>query len=213
MRAARDPLAALKDCSHLRQVDLDWLSARGVPLFALAGYRGTPAEIAASERAEMPAAVEAARGDLWFHVACAPVRFLRGGRFVFKAETRGEPEDAVLAYVVPEIDADAGLADLVAWHPRTGRLASWSGHACLLGGSALVETDAGPLPVHTSPLGWLAAWRHGIVVVHEARAARRLLDVGRPLQAEDLAHGEALDAMLARLRPRILVPDPLAEAA
>ena len=173
-------------------------------LFALAGYRASGAELLDYERRGMASALAHAVGDLWFYVARSPVRFLRSGRFCLPIDVRGDLEDRVTAFIFPEVDPVEGITDLIAWHPRTGRIASWNGRASLLGGAAAGD-GAEPLVVHTSPLGWLAAFREGVVVVHEARGARRLLDLRRPLWAEDLTHGEALDAMLARLRPRILV--------
>lgn len=197
-------IAGSVGCEPLQQADLDWFADQGVPSFALLGYRASGAEVLDLRRRGMIAAAADAFGDPWFRVTRSSVRFLRGGRFMLPADARGDLDDVVTAYVMPEVDPADGVVDLVAWHPRTGRLASWLGRAGLLGG-ATVEADPAPLPIHTSPLGWLASYRTGVVVVHEGRAGRRLLDAGRPLWAEDLTHGEALDAMLARLRPRILV--------
>lgn len=207
----RDIRAALAACAPLQDADLSWFRLRGVSGFALLGYRQHPAHAEAIQRhglaTEHP-------GDLLFHVARDRVRFLRSGRFEFERNCRGEPDDVVTAYVLPEIDADGALVDLVAWHPRTARLASWQGVAGLLGAAAIdTRTTDEPLIVRRSPIEWLAAWRSGVVVVNERSARPALLGAGC-VQAADVEHGVALERMLREVAlPRIVVPAFPDEAA
>lgn len=204
MSRAVDLRAELHACGHLRDADLAYFRAHGVSGFALLGYREHPVEAEAMRQHGL--ATDQA-GDISFHVARDRVRFLRGGRFAFLRDCRGEPDDAVTVYVIPEIDADGAMVDLVAWHPRTGRLASWQGVAAMLGASA-VESRAPdePLIVRRSPVEWLASWRAGVVIVNE-RAARSVLLGAGCVQAADLEHGVALERMLREVAlPRIVVP-------
>jgi hypothetical protein len=204
MSGRADIRAAWQACGDLRNADLAWFRSQGVSAFALAGYRQSPTD----------AAVRIVHGlepacmiDLLFHVTRDRVRFLRSSRFVFERDCRGEPNDAVSAYVLPELDVDGELVDLVAWHPRTSRLASWQGATGLLGAAALDTLAPGePATVRRSPIEWLAAWRTGVVVVHDRAARPALLAVGC-VQAADLEHGIALERMLREVAlPRIVVP-------
>ncbi|WP_375453738.1 hypothetical protein [uncultured Methylobacterium sp.] len=189
------------ECSRLRQVELDWFRGRGVSGFQLLGYRICPlaigpAAFALTYRHRNPI-------DFGFEVRRARVQFLPRNRFIFGWDGQSEVEDTVAALVIPAFD-DGVLIDLAAWHPKTGRLASLEHRAGWLAGPEPVGDD--PLLVFPDPLSWLAACRAGVVVVHEG-LARPFLLRQPTLQAADLAQGEALRTMLAKVRlPRILVP-------
>lgn len=201
---------AFATCARLRQVHLDWFAAAGVSGFGLLGYLEDPA-----------AAGIVAHQLVWrgrpaftpgFEVRQARVQFLRGSRFVFADDRRAEADALVPAFVIPAIEDDE-LLDLVAWHPKTGRLASLNRHVGVLIGPVAPTADE-PLLVFPDPLAWLAACRRGAVIVHESLARPFLLDQPA-LQAADVAHGESLQAMLAKVRlPRIVVPtDSIARVA
>ncbi|MGF3025565.1 hypothetical protein ACQVP2_22405 [Methylobacterium aquaticum] len=174
----------------LRPVDVEWFAARGL--------LGRPACTRYG--------LDLLMRDL--------VVFDRRQRFEFARDVGGPGPGAMSVYTVPARDAAGDVVDVVAWHPRSGRIASWLGRIGVLGEDSLwrpLGCDE-PLLVHRDPVGWLRADWRGVVVVHETRARRQLLDAGA-LLAEDVDHGEELDAMLRRVRlPRILVGQP-AEAA
>ena len=195
--------AAFAQCARLRQVELDWFRSQGVSGFALAGYRVDPAAIGPSQFRLLYRRPHEEPVDWFFEVRRARVQFLPRGRFVFGWETRCELADTVPALIIPALDG-LEIIDLVAWHPKSGRIASLERRVGWLAGPA-PDADA-PLVVFADPLGWLAAWRVGVVVVHETMAVPFLRE--QPLlQAADVAQGEALQAMLAKVRvPRIVVP-------
>ena len=190
-------------CARLRMVEVSWFREGGVSPFALLGYRVDPAELGPARfRLAFPT-LDVLPIDWGFEVRRARVQFLPRRRFVFAWERRAEADETVPALIVPAIE-DGVLVDLVAWHPRTGRLASLERRAGWLAGPEPVDGE--PLLVFPDPLSWLAACRAGVVVVHDG-LARPFLLAQRALQAADVAHGEALQAMLAKVRlPRIVVP-------
>jgi hypothetical protein len=131
------------------------------------------------------------------------VQFLARGRFIPAWDPHVVAAETVPALVIPALE-DGELVDLVAWQPRTGRLASLERRAGWLAGPP-PEADA-PLVVFADPLPWLASCRAGVVVVHES-LARPFLLAQPAIQAADVDHGEKLQAMLAKVRlPRIVVP-------
>lgn len=195
--------AAFAQCDRLRQVELDWFRSHGVSGFALAGYRVDPAAIGAAQFRLVYRYPHEEPVDWLFEVRRARVQFLPRGRFVFAWEDRCELAESVPALIIPALDGRS-FVDLVAWHPKTGRLASLERRVGWLAGQER-EADA-PLVVFTDPLGWLAAWRCGVVIVHEAMAVPFLREQDL-LQVADVSHGEALQAMLSKVRlPRIVVP-------
>lgn len=183
--------------SRLRRVDIDWFKAGGVSVWALAGYLADPRET------RVPHSVPI---DMLFSVNREPVRFLRGRRFVRAADCRGEPDDLVAAYLIPAIE-DRWLVDWIAWHPRSGRLATLEGRVGLLGADALQRASRDePLVVEPDPRAWLAGWRTGVCIVDDAIARPQLLEAPA-IQAADVEHGKKLKAMLEEVRlPRIVVP-------
>lgn len=143
------------------------------------------------------------------------VVFRRSARFSFARDLQGEDVEPVTAYTVVARDRLGAPLDVVAWHPRTGRLASWLGRAGLIGEDFPSPATADdPLIVYPDLGAWLAADRRGVVVVHDRLARPALLEAG-VVQAADIAHGEALQAMLREVKlPRIVVPAlPDVEAA
>ena len=186
---------------HLRGLDLAFFAEGGVSPFALAGYGAAPMRTETVETHFDPA----------FTVGRERVRFLRRGRFVLERDCRGEPDDAVPAYLMPAIEGGL-VVDHVAWHPRTGRIATLNGRTGLLGADALAGD--GPVAVAPDPRAWLAGFRRGVCIVDERLARPVLIEARQPLVAADEAHGEALDAMLRQVRlPKILIPADSARAA
>lgn len=179
----------------LRRIDLAFFREGGVSPFALLGCGAAPMATASVET----------HFDLAFTVTRGRVRFLPRKRFVREADCRGEPNDAVTAYLMPAIERGF-VVDMVAWHPRSGRLATQQGRTGLLGADALDCADE-PIAVAPDPRAWLAGWRRGVCIVDERLARPVLIEAGVPLVAADIAHGEAIEAMLRRVRlPKIVVP-------
>lgn len=159
------------------------------------------------------------------HLACARygcdlllrdlVVFGRRQRFTFARHDGGDGPGTAQAYTLVARTIDGTPADVIAWDRETGRLASWLGRVGMLGEDSLWRPlhPEEPLLVHRDPLGWLKAGWRGVVVVHEAAARPALLQAGTLLTA-DFAHGEAVEAMLRRVRlPRILIEAPDLEDA
>ncbi|AYO85349.1 hypothetical protein [Methylobacterium brachiatum] len=188
-------------CARLRMVELDWFRAAGVSGAQLVGYRVDPVAIGYAQFRLLYPKREPV--DLGFEVRRARVQFLARNRFIPGWDPRADAAETVPALVIPAFE-DGALVDLVAWHPKTGRIASLDRRAGWLAGPA-PEPDA-PLVVFADPLPWLAACRAGVVVVHES-LARPFLLAQPAIQAADVDHGEKLQAMLAKVRlPRIVVP-------
>ena len=197
-RAALQPrLSHEPSTSRLRTVDLNYFAAAGVSPFALLGYIADPRE------AEIPFSVPM---DLGFTVSRERVRFPRGRRFVRERDCQGEADDAVSAYLIPAIEG-GHVVDWVAWHPRSGRIATHEGRVGLLGGDALWRASRDePLLLVDDPRAWLAGWRTGACIVDEGIARAQLLEVPA-IQAPTVVQAEVIEALLRQVRlPSILVP-------
>jgi hypothetical protein len=117
------------------------------------------------------------------------------------------------ACILPAFDGD-GLADVIAWAPKSGRIASRLGIVSILG-----EEQAGrasgaskSLLVWRNPVGWLRAGRRGVVILDPEGAAVRL--AGLSIMAEDEAHARHLRAILKVPPPRIgTMSIPISRAA
>ncbi len=200
---ALDPVEAWRrGAEDLTGDDLAWFRSQDVPLMALLGERMPLDQI---QIWQMHGLSHASVEDSIFRVARARVSFLRNRRFAFEQDGRARAEDAVVTYVMPEVDEASGFLDVVAWHPRSGRLASWAGTLGLLGRRAADVAEDAPLQLWTSPLEWLRAWRCGAVVINDALARPILLNTRSVLTA-NIAHGEVVETMLSKVRlPHILV--------
>lgn len=134
------------------------------------------------------------------------------GRYSFDFDEGGD-----IALIIPAIE-DGVVADLCAWQPKSGRLASWLGHAKALGWGELYAPNLSgePLKVWASPLGWLKAGRRGIVPIDIASVARSLVIWGDHVSAivcENPEHGRAIKAAFTPKPPRVLTPRSTREAA
>jgi hypothetical protein len=131
-----------------------------------------------------------------------------GDRFEFEHHHRRYDEEGVHAFLFLVINSWDEAIDIVAWAPQFGKLATWLGRAFALGEETIHAprlTDHGALPVHRTPVCWLKARRKGICLVRPQAAVHYLDDAG-PFIPEDEAHGEELDQILTRPKPRILIP-------
>ncbi|TXN38972.1 hypothetical protein FV232_00975 [Methylobacterium sp. WL30] len=184
-RRSVDPEREQVRGSPLRAVDLDWLRGQGLTGCLTAWGPAHRFDVLLRDR----------------------VAFMRGRRFEFLRHLQGEDVERVVAYTLLARDAGGAPLDVVAWHPRTGRVATWLGRTGLLGlEHPCPATADDPLIVFPDPLTWLAGSRRGVVVVDERLARPDLLEAGS-IQAADIAHGAKLKAMLERVRlPRITVP-------
>jgi hypothetical protein len=116
-------------------------------------------------------------------------------------------------HIVPAFDID-GLADVVAWAPKSGRVASRLGISSMLGEEQAARASGAskPLLVWRDPVGWLRAGRRGVVIIEPEGAAVVL--AGLPITAEDEAHARHLRATLKVPAPRIgTMSIPLSRAA
>jgi hypothetical protein len=128
-----------------------------------------------------------------------------GFLFDFADEADGTPVDAV-SFLAR--DEEGEPADIVAWEPRSKRLAAWYGAVSLLG----MENVFGPrldlhnaLEVFRDPVHWLGAERQGVVVVHPQQAAP-ILRRAEPLKVNNSAFGLRLANLINQQPPRILAP-------
>ncbi|GJE41285.1 hypothetical protein [Methylobacterium soli] len=179
-----DPETAFWRGRPLRDGDFDWLRRQGVPGPVVNWSRGN-----------------------FEPLLRAAVVFRRGRRFDFARDLRGDEIEPVAAYTLLARDLDGTPLDVVAWHPRSERVAVWSGQTGLLGlDHPTAATADDPLVVFPDLPAWLAGERRGVVVIDERLARPVLLDAGT-VQAAGIEHGEALEAMLREVRlPRIVVP-------
>lgn len=104
-----------------------------------------------------------------------------GADGLFDADVSSERWFAIEEYV-----AD----DIVFWHPRSDRLATWSGRAFALGEQIITEAATYSfdcaLNIFNNPLDWLRARRDGIVVLDWTQAFDRLRDCPRIAIVENL---------------------------
>jgi hypothetical protein len=97
------------------------------------------------------------------------------------------------------------VIDLVAWQPRTGKLASWRGQAFCLGDVDDIFNPAtyfagGALRLHETPLQWLLAEREGIVVARPDWAHAYLANCRR-LACSHTVHARQVEGWLQPPRP------------
>lgn len=166
---------------NLRQSDIDWFASNDVPAINLA---------------------KTARGEFSF-VVIDRVVFLPSDRFEFAHYLQGAGE-AVTAYVMVARDVDGVAADIIAWHPRTCRVALWRGAVAMAGEEQIYAPRLEHLTVHEDVLAWLQAGREGVVIFDTDRAAR-LFDGCGPLLVGSVDHGKRLRKQLTIPSPEILV--------
>jgi hypothetical protein len=135
-------------------------------------------------------------------------------RVVFQPNGTYSPNNiGEFAHIVPALDID-GLADVVAWAPKSGRIAPRLGIASMLGEEQAARASGAskPLLVWRNPVGWLRAGRRGVVILDPEGAAVRLADLS--IMAEDEAHARHLRAILKVPPPRIgTMSIPISRAA
>jgi hypothetical protein len=178
--AAEDAIARFEALPELTWKTFSWLLGKGVPSAALI----------------FPETLRRAR-----------VMFHHDQPFFDFAEDHGEDgEDAI---VILARDDEGFPCDLAAWGCRSRRLAARWGAASLLGAEDILAprlTPEAALPVHRTPLGWLASGRAGVVIIEARRAAIVLRDFG-PLAGEDEEHGHSLRSLFRHNEPHIYVPE------
>lgn len=148
-------------------------------------------------------------------LALAYIRREEKGRFEF-AEPGGRR--VFPAAIIEAFGRDRQTTvDLVAWPlDRPSDVLSMFGTCSLLGVAnvyaATSYTFGQPLRVHRTPLAWLQAGGHGVVVVNAQMAARDLLDAPGRICGEDRRHSEQLASLVSRLfdRSRFVAPKAVA---
>jgi len=162
-------------CRSLSQRELDFFRSRGVDALTLA----TPWPVL---------------GDR--------VAFQSSGSFDF---ARDQHDSNALPAFIMGVLGGGGLIDLCAWQLETDRTALWLGAGFALGEKQIASPHFEPLPVWKSPLAWLRADRHGLVILRPDIAWSRLADLA--LLAENVEHGRELRCLLVPpFEPRIFVP-------
>jgi hypothetical protein len=138
--------------------------------------------------------------------ASGDVVFFDDHFFDFADEAHGgQSSEAMLLLARDDLDDPC---DIVAWEPRTKRVAAWCSALPLLGMEQLPAPRLDPhgaLKVFADPAEWLLHERDGVVIVNPERAAP-LLRLAEPLQANSTAFGRRLAELINPKPPRILVP-------
>jgi hypothetical protein len=129
---------------------------------------------------------------------------IRGATVQFDCETFEFASTGVQAIIFRADDCSEAF-DLVAWHSRTGRLASWRGAAFCLGDLEQLFNPAtwfmgDALRVHQSPLDWLRSGRDGIVILRPGMAHAYLAHCPR-LACADAAYARRVERWLERPKP------------
>lgn len=143
-----------------------------------------------------------------YPVLASEVVFLPNGYFEFFEECPDAVAEKAFLLIAQNY---GGPVDIVAWQPKTNRIALWLNRAIALGEEQFwgPRFDDAPLPVWRTPMKWLAAGRRGLVILHP-RQAFHLLGNLPAIVAEDLEHGTELELLLTPPKPttQILVPAP-----
>jgi hypothetical protein len=130
---------------------------------------------------------------------------LHGDCFEFSEDDPGEQATEAMLFLAHN---DVGEpADIVAWLPKSDRLASWWSIPAL-GMEALGEPRLDPdgaLPVFTDPVKWLIGGRDGLLVINFRNAAHILRDAS-PLRACSAREAERIRNLIAAAPPRVLAP-------
>jgi hypothetical protein len=138
--------------------------------------------------------------------ACAAIVLNADRTFDFGEEASGEQATEAMLFLARDEEGDP--ADIVAWEPRSKRLAAWSGAVALLGAENLLGPRLDPhnaLEVFASPIDWLIAERLGVVIVDPTGAAP-ILRAAEPLKVHSTAFGKRLALFINPRPPRILAP-------
>jgi hypothetical protein len=130
---------------------------------------------------------------------------MHGDTFEFATDDPGERAVEALVFLARQDEGEP--ADLVAWSPKSDRLASWwgipmLGMECL--GEPRIDPD-GALAVFTDPLKWLIGERNGLLVVNFANAAH-LLRAAAPLRASSAKEVNRVRNLIAAAPPRVYAP-------
>ncbi|WP_201835029.1 hypothetical protein [Microvirga zambiensis] len=163
----------------------------------------TPREVEELERLGIPP--DALAGPI--PVVSSTVNF-DGDRFEFEHHHHRYADKGARAFIFLITNQWDEAIDIVAWSPSAEKLATWLGRGWALGQEKVYAPrliDHAGIQVHRSLAGWLQAYRDGICLIRPQAAAHYLDDAG-PLLAEDEEHGEELDRVLTRPKPRILIP-------
>jgi hypothetical protein len=139
-----------------------------------------------------------------------PLRFeaviVDGPRFRLAKECEDQ-RGAEVAFLLPALDAEDEIADVVAWWPETGRTKTLVGEIGTLGLPRLMDTWLEPPMVHETMLEWLLADVDGLFVLDPKIAAAEL--DGITLAVPDRDAGIRLRAKLAPYctrAPKIVIP-------
>lgn len=114
---------------------------------------------------------------------------------------------AEVAFLFPAYDDEEEIADVVAWVPETGKMATLLGEIGTLGLWHLLEPRVLPLPVYSGLLEWWLRDEAGVFILDDKLAAAEL--DGVTLAAPDRAAALRLHRRLAphvKRAPNIVAP-------
>ena len=158
--------------------------------------QGVPAQAVIFDWADEPVAIKRAF-----------VEWIPSNRFVFEDESvSGVVHDCL---VVVANDETGDPVDLIAFDFQ-GRFASWLGVPVLGLENAHAPRLSDALPVHRTPIDWLANYRRGVVVLN-ANMARHYLESAGRLVVSDADQGRHLMAAMT-FKPQILIQSARAAA-
>jgi hypothetical protein len=136
----------------------------------------------------------------------AEVSFDRDGRFF---DALNDDPDAVAAFVFVVSNLPYRPHEIIAWHPPTGRVASYHGAISIIGRDNLFECRIDPrVTIHPTLLSWLVHGREGAFLVDEHGSLPCLREARRP-HFLDPKQGERL-RRISHLQ-NITVESPYAE--
>jgi hypothetical protein len=158
--------------------------------------QGVPAQAVIFDWADEPVAIKRAF-----------VEWIPSNRFVFEDESVSGVVHDCLVVVANDETGDAD--DLIAFDFE-GRFASWLGVPVLGLENAHAPRLSDALPVHRTPIDWLANYRRGVVVLN-ANMARHYLESAGRLVVSDADQGRHLMAAMT-FKPQILIQSARAAA-
>ena len=134
------------------------------------------------------------------------VVFQKNGWFEFARDVGEDGSEQAFTILVEGAD---GPSDIVAWQPKTHRIAFWLNRAFALGEEQIWHPclDDDPMRIWRTPMRWLRAGRQGLVILRPKAAFFHLTNLSA-ISAEDFEHGQELEHLLIPPKPRtrIFVP-------
>lgn len=136
---------------------------------------------------------------------------IKTARVTFEGKERFVQNSKGTDVFILVVEENTEIIDLLAWELRSGRLATFRGHAFALGQDQILSAGTyalgGKLRVHRSPLSWLRAERRGIVIL-KPRETYAWLGQVLGIEAEDSAHARELEDLIKPPAPSAQITFP-----